>query len=139
MAKHKAGRPAKEGRSVVNPEGDGSIQDEAEQPLEQWEDSEGGSGEGSPDEGSAKGNQFPVRLVMPEAPVLVYEHFSKALDAFMGQVHRKHDLSNITIVSAVIPAPIVPKTHISPWCGYPLKKGDSFSLMLNNGQIINAQ
>lgn len=85
-------------------------------------------------------NPFPIKLLHPQEPVNVYEHFSKALDAFQKEIYHSKDdtIKPLTITAATLDAPVMPEVHHSPYCGFKLTKGDVFSVRLSNGKTVTA-
>lgn len=119
-------------------QGDEIVKPETAELGEQREDSESGDREGG--EEKERESRFPIKLVYPDEPIVVYEHFSKSLNDFQKSIYHSKDdeIKHLTITAATLNAPVVPPLHHSPYCGFKLTKGDGFSVRLSDGRIIHA-
>jgi hypothetical protein len=141
MAKHRNRSNAGAGRSMAQPEGNEAFEVETGELGEQREDSESGDRAGGKEETvTEESASFPIGLIYPDEPIVVYEHFAKALNDFQRKIYHSDDeiIKHLTITQATLDAPVVPEVHHSPYCGYPIVKGEGFSVRLSNGQIVEA-
>lgn len=115
------------------------------------EDSIGGTGEENAEE---KINHFPIALISPGGDIfkpygIAAEDFQREIalsdaDISLGDVMSKGlkfgevKLRDLTIVKMTVPSVDAPEIHITPYCGFPVIKGKTFSVLLNNGVLITA-
>lgn len=124
-----------------------------------WEDSSSGAGEDAPAE-SGVVDKFPVSLVSPGGNI--FQPYADAAQAFQRELANSGNatledvevantdpeappikwgdvkLRDLTIAKMTVPSVDAPEIHITPYCGFPVVKGDVFSVLLNNGQLITS-
>lgn len=79
---------------------------------------------------------FPIKLNNPGG--IFFKAYGEAAEDFMRRLTgcKNTDIHGLSIVKMITPSMDVPPLHITPYCGFPVVKGDTFSLMLNNGVLI---
>lgn len=119
---------------MAYPEGDEALEAETGGLDKQREDSDGGTGE-------AEKEEFPVTLKYPSAPILVWEHFAKEIDAFQAEIIKgvNHDIRHMRVTAAEAPSPTVPMIHNTPYAGFRVTKTDVFRVQLSDGSYVNSK
>lgn len=80
------------------------------------------------------------RLPILESPEGLWEAHMKALDAYQVLLVKNEDdaINSLRICKATVPLLVAPETYMGPHAGFPVIKGDQFSVVLSNGQEIHA-
>lgn len=83
-------------------------------------------------------NNFPVKLVNPGGDI--FQPYAAAAEAFLKEVLALPDphINWLTIGRMTVPSIDAPEVHITPHCGFPVTKGNIFSVLLSDGQLITA-
>lgn len=82
--------------------------------------------------------KFPIELENPGG--IAFKHYGNAAQDFQRKIiaSRIPDIEALTITKMTVPTVDAPDTHITPYCGFPVVKGDIFSVQLSNGTLITA-
>lgn len=69
-----------------------------------------------------------------------FKFYGEAAIEFQRQIiASKHkDIEALTVCKMTVPSLDAPKIHHTPYCGYPVTKGDVFTVLLSNGETIEA-
>lgn len=100
--------------------------------------------------------EFPIKLINPGGDI--FKPYGEAVEVFLKEITLSEDiiteeiqsgafkgekfkftekrLRDLTITKMMVPSFDAPTTYITPYCGFPVIKGDIFSVQLNNGALI---
>lgn len=81
---------------------------------------------------------FPVSLVNPGGDI--FKPYGVAAEEFQREIIALPDvhINRLTICRMTVPSVDAPEIHKTPYCGFPVVKSDTFSVLLSNGELITS-